>query len=109
MSRGEQPAQKVGSYVLLLLQPCWIFTLLKLFLCSLSAYALTICPLSVFHMYMHLNMHVDLYFDGVFFFLHYKDLTEKQREKQRKREGGRGKVSAGLPDASRQVSVHTVL
>lgn len=45
-----------------------------------------------------------------FLYLYYKDLTQKQKERQRKkeREGG-GKVSAGLPDASRQVSVHTVL
>lgn len=48
---------------------------------------------------------------GCIFHKQSEDLTARQREKtgRREREGGRGKVSAGLPDASRQVSVHTVL
>lgn len=41
------------------------------------------------------------------FVVHKNDLTEKQRQAEREKEGG--KVSAGLPDACRQVSVHTVL
>lgn len=51
-------------------------------------------------------MHMGLYCDE---FLHQKDLKERQREKAEEEWEVGGKVSAGLPNASGQVSVHTVL
>lgn len=62
-----------------------------------------LCPLNVFDIYLHLDGNMKRNRSNILF---YKDLTKKQRERLRKREG---EVSAGLPDASRQVSVHTVL
>lgn len=101
-SGGEQSAPKVSG---------WIFTLRKLLLCSFTRNP----PLNL----MSLRLFIQLFLNELIFLLHYKDLTEKaeggkkERKKRGKREGGReagrGKVRAGLPDASKQVSVHTVL